>query len=675
MSRKLNLLKFAIVMLALSFIFSVFRPVSATPIPGETPDIIIKINDLEKNLNLLDEIFGAGSAQTGASFSAQIRQLLQSTNWIDHSRAIVIGVVIKEPQPIAAALIPFQQPNEAFRAIYSASAEKDYYILPLPPGQPVAVSDAFKSALNGASRSKRRSFVTIDIGLRRLMQQSEQQIRQMFSQFENMPEAKGVKDMPLSPQEVQEMTLSMLDIAAQLEMLTIRLDLSKEKLSISTEARPASESKLAKLFVSKAGTALLSNYTPSHDINFRSRSHDYSGFIEIFEESFGKIYEKMGFDFSEIAAIMKHYTGEMVGGFSFGQDAIQFEGIDVLKDPKMAATFVESIYLPWIEAFTKKMTQKMEELSGQKIEAIFVRAEESRVAGHKVYGAKFKFPSPPTMEGEVSFPGREFFQEFEWRFTTVDRYFIYAADDKKLAKLIKVVKTLKPQPAEAELITMDFNLYSYFDSFLQAMPEGLGLNQPLPKLGRMYMTFDFKNGRAVSTSSIRMKDIKNMIAYFTQAFGGATQASLNFDDADEKPPQFEEDKPEQKKAEAENKNDAAKEKATHWFKKGALCATYGNDQAAIKYFEKAIALDPEHSGAYFEKGISYGQLGEYQKAIPLLNKAIQMEPQNGLYYYGRGRVYLLSGDKDKAMEDFNKAADLGDDDATNYLEYIGQAKN
>jgi tetratricopeptide (TPR) repeat protein len=51
-----------------------------------------------------------------------------------------------------------------------------------------------------------------------------------------------------------------------------------------------------------------------------------------------------------------------------------------------------------------------------------------------------------------------------------------------------------------------------------------------------------------------------------------------------------------------------------------------------------------------------------------------MEPQNGMYYYGRGRVYLLSGDKTKAMEDFKKAADLEDEDALNYLDYIGQSK-
>ncbi len=112
--------------------------------------------------------------------------------------------------------------------------------------------------------------------------------------------------------------------------------------------------------------------------------------------------------------------------------------------------------------------------------------------------------------------------------------------------------------------------------------------------------------------------------------------------------------------------------AGYWFDKGALCATYGNDRAAISYFQKAIALDPNLSGAYFEQGISYGQLGDYDKAVTLVNKAIEMEPQNGLYLYGRGRIYLLAGKQDQAMQDFQKAAELDDEDAQTYLKQVAR---
>jgi tetratricopeptide (TPR) repeat protein len=117
-----------------------------------------------------------------------------------------------------------------------------------------------------------------------------------------------------------------------------------------------------------------------------------------------------------------------------------------------------------------------------------------------------------------------------------------------------------------------------------------------------------------------------------------------------------------------------KKDADYWFKKGALVSTYGNNKAAVRYFQKAIALNPNFSGAYFSQGVSYGQMGRYQEAINQIDRALKLDPQNGMYYYGRGRVYLLAGDEKKAMEDFNKAADLGDEDALDYLKYIGEGK-
>ena len=117
---------------------------------------------------------------------------------------------------------------------------------------------------------------------------------------------------------------------------------------------------------------------------------------------------------------------------------------------------------------------------------------------------------------------------------------------------------------------------------------------------------------------------------------------------------------------------AVKKDADFWFNKGALLSTYGNHKAAVQYFQKAISLNPNFSKAYFSQGVSYGQLGQYPRAIAQINMALKQEPQNGLYYYGRGRVYLLWGDKAKAMDDFKKAAEFGDEDALNYLEYIGE---
>jgi tetratricopeptide (TPR) repeat protein len=107
--------------------------------------------------------------------------------------------------------------------------------------------------------------------------------------------------------------------------------------------------------------------------------------------------------------------------------------------------------------------------------------------------------------------------------------------------------------------------------------------------------------------------------------------------------------------------------AEYWFRKGSLCATYGNDLAAVAYFKKAITLDPRDKRAYFSQGVSYGQLGQYTQALAAIDRAIELDPDNGLFYYGRGRVQLLAGNQDSATNDFKKAAELGDEDAQLYL--------
>lgn len=105
----------------------------------------------------------------------------------------------------------------------------------------------------------------------------------------------------------------------------------------------------------------------------------------------------------------------------------------------------------------------------------------------------------------------------------------------------------------------------------------------------------------------------------------------------------------------------------YWLDRGGLYATYGSYSAAIKAYEKALALDAGNSKAFFNMGVSYAELGDLNQALVDINKAISIDPAKGSYYYGRGRVLLLSAQKGRAMEDFKKAAELGDPDAISYL--------
>jgi Flp pilus assembly protein TadD len=122
------------------------------------------------------------------------------------------------------------------------------------------------------------------------------------------------------------------------------------------------------------------------------------------------------------------------------------------------------------------------------------------------------------------------------------------------------------------------------------------------------------------------------------------------------------------RAEYANKNLTDMNDPVYWLDQGGLFATYGSYTAAIKAFNKALALDASNSKAYFDRGLSYAEMGELNQAMVDINKAISLDSGQSSYYYGRGRVLLLSGQLDQARADFEKAAEMGNLDALHYLQ-------
>ena len=51
--------------------------------------------------------------------------------------------------------------------------------------------------------------------------------------------------------------------------------------------------------------------------------------------------------------------------------------------------------------------------------------------------------------------------------------------------------------------------------------------------------------------------------------------------------------------------------AHYWINRGDICAVYGNDKAAIQYYKKALALEPNNSRTLFHLGTSYAEIGNY----------------------------------------------------------------
>lgn len=114
--------------------------------------------------------------------------------------------------------------------------------------------------------------------------------------------------------------------------------------------------------------------------------------------------------------------------------------------------------------------------------------------------------------------------------------------------------------------------------------------------------------------------------------------------------------------------DGEAQNAAYWMDNGALLSAYGNYDAAIKSYRKALELDPASADAHFQLGVCYGELRMFEQAVTFMTHAIDLRPGFGAYYYGRGRIHLLAGEREQAMNDFMEAGVLGHPDARVFLE-------
>ncbi|MFQ5823672.1 MAG: GWxTD domain-containing protein [bacterium] len=84
---------------------------------------------------------------------------------------------------------------------------------------------------------------------------------------------------------------------------------------------------------------------------------------------------------------------------------------------------------------------------------------------------------------------------------------------------------------------------------------------------------------------------------------------------------------------------------------------YANEDLleAVKYFNKAVALDPKFAKAYYHLALMQYELYDYKSMADYLQKAIDAEPNNKDFYLFLGLAYHRMGRYDSAYESYNKA--------------------
>jgi superkiller protein 3 len=107
-------------------------------------------------------------------------------------------------------------------------------------------------------------------------------------------------------------------------------------------------------------------------------------------------------------------------------------------------------------------------------------------------------------------------------------------------------------------------------------------------------------------------------------------------------------------------------KAEEWFEKGNMAMSAGYNNVAIRFFKKAIEIDPNYLESYINIGLLYNKEGDTKKAISYYEKAIAVDPDFTKAHYNLGVIYAKKGKLDKAISEFKRCISIDPDYAEVY---------
>ncbi len=120
-------------------------------------------------------------------------------------------------------------------------------------------------------------------------------------------------------------------------------------------------------------------------------------------------------------------------------------------------------------------------------------------------------------------------------------------------------------------------------------------------------------------------------------------------------------------------------KAEEWFEKGNMAMSSGYNNVAIRFFKKAIEIDPNYLESYINIGLLYNKEGDTEKAISYYEKAIAVDPDFTKAHYNLGVVYVKKGKLDKAISEFKRCISIDPDYAEVYSQlgtvYLSKGHN
>jgi WD40 repeat protein len=100
------------------------------------------------------------------------------------------------------------------------------------------------------------------------------------------------------------------------------------------------------------------------------------------------------------------------------------------------------------------------------------------------------------------------------------------------------------------------------------------------------------------------------------------------------------------------------QETTQWNRQGIIKLEEHAFQSALAYFNRALQIDPYHTGVLYNRARTYANLGNFWEAIRDLNQIIEAMPTHAAAYFYRSQCYTALGDRALALKDCQQAVAL-----------------
>jgi tetratricopeptide (TPR) repeat protein len=121
---------------------------------------------------------------------------------------------------------------------------------------------------------------------------------------------------------------------------------------------------------------------------------------------------------------------------------------------------------------------------------------------------------------------------------------------------------------------------------------------------------------------------------------------------------FKKNQPETPPAIEYKKVSSKKEASEDLVKMGEDAANKSNYEQALKYFEKAIEMNPKNDFAWGDRGLMLDKLGRKDEAIESFSKALMIDSSNPITWHNKGLTLIKSNRLEESIECFDKAIEF-----------------